>query len=257
MYRRKENKCFGEHHRTRSKENNAAGHEILWEWPHKVEWKHLRFANVPSSYCLAAHTMNSSLCHNFPINHLFLFSLFVGCFFWKCKCEKRKSNLTQTNVSSVIKSLFCSLAYLFIQIKIIFSLVRADFWPSLWLVLKRMSHTMGSCILVSILAQGSDELGTVGIQLVQLHRQISFSFAAEDLRLVGFLNCRGHNSNFRVVQVETVQKISRACRPLSRQTSESLYKKAENELLIFVLFPCTASLLSHLLIPPWCCHAKV
>lgn len=51
-----------------------------------------------------------------------------------------------------------------------------------------------------------------------------------------FLNCRGHNSNFRVVQVETVQKISRACRPLSRQTSESLYKKAENELLIFVLF---------------------
>lgn len=81
-------------------------------------------------------------------------------------------------------------------------------------------------------------------------------------RVVGFLNCHGHNSNFRVVQVETVQKISRACRPLSRQTSESLYKKAENELLIFVLFPpCTPApspaLLSHLLIPPWCCHAKV
>ncbi len=47
------------------------------------------------------------------------------------------------------------------------------------------------------------------------------------------LNCRGHNSNFRVVQVETVQEISQACRPLSQQTSESLYKKAENELLIF------------------------
>lgn len=48
------------------------------------------------------------------------------------------------------------------------------------------------------------------------------------------LNCHGHNSNFMVVQVETMQEISQACRPLSQQTSESLYKKAENELLIFL-----------------------
>lgn len=46
-------------------------------------------------------------------------------------------------------------------------------------------------------------------------------------------NCHGHNSNFRVIQVEMGQEISQACRPLSQQTSESLYKKAENELLIF------------------------
>lgn len=46
-----------------------------------------------------------------------------------------------------------------------------------------------------------------------------------------------HQSNFRAVKVDVVQKISRACRPLSRQTSESLYKKAENELLIFRFYP--------------------
>lgn len=34
-----------------------------------------------------------------------------------------------------------------------------------------------------------------------------------------------------------LQKISQACRPLSQQTLGSLYKKAENELLIFRFYP--------------------
>lgn len=74
-----------------------------------------------------------------------------------------------------------------------------------------------------------------------------------------------HQSNFRAVKVDVVQKISRACRPLSRQTSESLYKKAENELLIFRFYPPTSTSSSsssqhppsHLLIPPRYCHAVV
>lgn len=73
-----------------------------------------------------------------------------------------------------------------------------------------------------------------------------------------------HQSNFRAVKVDVVQKNSRACRPLSRQTSESLYKKAENELLIFRFYPPTSTTSSssqhppsHLLIPPRYCHAVV
>lgn len=47
-----------------------------------------------------------------------------------------------------------------------------------------------------------------------------------------------------VVQAERLQEISEASRPLSQQTSESLYKKAENELLIFLLSVSPLTLLS-------------
>lgn len=109
-------------------------------------------------------------------------------------------------------------------------------------------------VSVLILTQNnSDEQGTVGTQSIGLNSTARFLLMSlPDVQglqrkisgVVGFLNCCGHNSNFRVVQVEMVQKISRACRPLSRQTSESLYKKAENELLIFVLFPPAPTTLS-------------
>lgn len=112
------------------------------------------------------------------------------------------------------------------------------------LVIRATCYAMGSSVVVIYLY--STQLKTTRysqytIQWVELHLLLISLPDVQGLqqkisRVVGFLNCRGHNSNFRVVQVETVQKISRACRPLSRQTSESLYKKAENELLIFVLF---------------------